>query len=193
DADRRGPRRLCVAHLARLERPRQLEAAHHLRAGVMGMAFSSVALLTALVTQPAPVKTNTVLPLPDKAPAWVEGYRLRWPLRVVGDPIKQPGKTVITSLATGGWLRPDAADVAVQTPEGELLPVTVLSHDPNGETIIQFPHRGKAWYWAYGGNAAPKPAPKAPPMQEGVTLEVREWAGDDLKDWAGVRAGLQKS
>ena len=90
------------------------------------MALPSVALLVGLMAQPAPMKTNAVQPLPDKPPAWLDGYRLRWPLRVVGDPVKQPGKSVITSLATGGWLRPDASDLAVQTPEGEVLPVTVL-------------------------------------------------------------------
>src|SRR6185369_8115340 len=99
------------------------------------MAFSSLALLAGLMAQPAPVKPNLVQSLPDKPPAWLAGYRLRWPLRVIGDPVKQPAKTVITSLATGGWVKPDASDLAVQTPEGEVLPVTVLSHDPNGETI----------------------------------------------------------
>src|SRR5207247_2363795 len=85
---------------------------------------------------------QVVQKLPDKTPAWVEGYRLRWPLRVIGDPAKQTAKTVITSIPTGGWLRPDASDIAVQTATGEVLPVAVLSHDPAGETIIQFPRKG---------------------------------------------------
>lgn len=161
----------------------------------MTLSLHSLALLAGLLAhaQPAPPKGNVVKPLPEKPPAWLDGYRLRWPLRVIGDPAKQPGKSVITSLPSGGWLRADASDIAVQTPEGEVLPVTVLSHDPAGETIIQFPHKGKAWYYAYGVNTAPKPAPKAPVMQEGMTVEVRAWAGDDLKSWASVRAGLQKS
>lgn len=139
-------------------------------------------------------KVNVVQPLPAKAPAWLEGYRLRWPLRVVGDLAKQKSVSVLTSLPTGGWLKPDASDVAVQTASGEVLPVTVLSHDPLGETIIQFPRKGAdGWYWAYGVNPTPKPSAKAPAMQEGLTVEVREWAGDDLANWAAVRAGLQKS
>ncbi len=163
------------------------------------MALSSLisAILVGLAAQavpPPPPKINAVMPLPDKAPAWLAGYRLRWPLRIIGDPTKQTSQTVITSLPTGGWLKPDATDVAVQTATGEVLPVTVLSHDPAGETIVQFPRKANdGWYWAYGGNAAPKAGPKAPAMQEGMTVEVRDWAGDDLKDWTAVRAGLQKS
>src|SRR5437868_2918128 len=157
------------------------------------MTLSSLVLLTALAAPPPP-KMNAVEPLPGKTPAWIDGYRLRWPLRVIGDPAKQTAQSVITSLPTGGWLKPDASDVAVQTATGELLPVTVLSHDPAGETVIQFPRKGNdPWYWACGVNPSPKPAPKAPPMLEGVTVEVREWAGDDLASWAAVRAGLQKS
>src|SRR4051794_9530428 len=158
------------------------------------MALSSLALFVALAAPPQPAKANPIQTLPAKAPAWLDGYRLRWPLRVIGDPAKQTAQTVITSIPTGGWLKPDASDVAVQTAAGEVLPVTVLSHDPAGETILQFPRKANdAWYWVYGLNAALKPSPKAPAMQEGVTVEVREWAGDDLKDWTAVRAGLQKS
>src|SRR5690242_10532510 len=106
------------------------------------MTLSSLALLVSLAAQtappaPAPAKGIVIESLPARAPAWLDGYRLRWPLRVVGDPAKQPAKSVITSLPTGGWLKADASDVAVQTAAGEVLPVTVLSHDPNGETLLQ--------------------------------------------------------
>ena len=38
-------------------------------------------------------------PPPEKDPDWLPGYRLRWPLRVAGDPAKQPNsQTVIVSL-----------------------------------------------------------------------------------------------
>ena len=157
------------------------------------MTLSSL-LLLALAAPLAPAKINAVQPLPEKTPAWLDGYRVRWPLRLIGDPAKQTSQTVITSLPTGGWLKPDASDLAIQTAAGELLPVNVLSHDPAGETIVQFPRKAnEAWYWAYGIHAAPKPTAKPPVMQEGLTVEVREWAGDDLKDWATVRTGLQKS
>jgi tetratricopeptide (TPR) repeat protein len=157
------------------------------------MTLPSLVLLTTLAAPPPP-KMNAVEPLPEKTPAWVDGYRLRWPIRVIGDPTKQTATSVITSIPTGGWLKPDASDIAVQSATGEVLPVVVLSHDPMGETIIQFPRKGNdPWYWVYGMNAAPKPGAKAPAMQEGITVEVREWAGDDLKDWTAVRAGLQKS
>jgi tetratricopeptide (TPR) repeat protein len=158
---------------------------------VLVLLLASVA---ATAAPPEPPKKSVVQPLPDKPPAWVAGYRFRWPLRLIGDPTKQKSQTILASIPTGGWLRPDASDIAVQTAAGELLPLAVLSHDPAGETLVQFPRKGNdTWYWVYGVSAAPKPIVKPPPMQEGVTVEVREWAGDDLASWAVVRAGLQKS
>src|SRR5262245_31038813 len=113
-----------------------------------GLGF--VALMLAVFTAGAAGPPPVVQPLPDKAPAWLDGSRLRWRLRVIGDPAKRQSASVITSLPTGGWLRPDATDFAVQSASGEVLPVTVLSHDPTGETVIQFPRQGDAtWYWAY--------------------------------------------
>src|SRR5438093_13019152 len=99
-------------------------------------------ILLALAAPPPPAKGNIVEPLPSKPPAWLDGYRLRWPLRVIGDPSKQKSVSVITTIPTGGWLKADASDVAVQTATGEVLPVAVLSHDPAGETILQFPRKG---------------------------------------------------
>lgn len=161
------------------------------------MTITSLTILAGLLVQPAPAdpaKPNIVQTLPAKNPAWLEGYRLRWPVRVIGDPAKQTSQTVITSIATGGWLKADGSDVAVQNAAGEVLPSTVLSHEPAGETIVQFSRKGNdGWYWIYGMNATPKPQVKPAALQEGVTVEVREWAGDDLKDWASVRGGLQKS
>src|SRR5687768_13846002 len=84
---------------------------------------------SAAAAQPAaPLKMNAVLPLPEKPPAWPAGYRVRWPLRVAGDPAKQKEVSVLASLPTGGWLKPDASDLVVTTGAGEVLPVSVLSH-----------------------------------------------------------------
>jgi tetratricopeptide (TPR) repeat protein len=132
---------------------------------------------------------------PPQAPAWPEGYRVRWPLQVVGDPAKQTAQTVIASLPTGGWLKPDASDVAVYSASGKPLPLRILSHHPAGDTLIQFQRDDNAsWYWAYGVNAQATAPPKftAPP-KEGLSLEVIEWAGDSLESWVKVREGLQKS
>ncbi len=138
--------------------------------------------------------------LPPQAPAWLDSYRVRWPLRVTGDVTKITAKTIVASLPTGGWLKPDASDVVVQTAAGQTIPVAVLSHDPLGETIIQFKRNGNdPWYWAYGASARPLPQVKLDPAKpdpdyrEGLTVEVREWAGDDLSSWAKVRDGLKKS
>jgi tetratricopeptide (TPR) repeat protein len=141
---------------------------------------------------------NVVHPLPQIAPPWVSGYKVRWPVRVLGETFPAESLSVVVRIPTGGWLRPDASDVAVQTARGELLPLAVLSHDDDGETIVQFKRsRNEAWYWIYGAGppaAAPQVDPKADAaFHEGMTLEVREWAGDDLASWAAARTGLETS
>ncbi len=136
---------------------------------------------------------NVVHPLPP-APPWVEGYELRWPVRVLGEPGTQAAQSVLVSLPSGGWLKPDASDLVVQGADGQLLPAVVLSHDPAGETIIQLKRRGNdPWYWVYGVHPRATAGPKADPFREGIVLEVREWTGQDLSSWVKVREGLQKS
>src|SRR5262249_14264674 len=138
-------------------------------------------------------------PLPPQTPAWLEGYAVRWPIRVIGEPSAQASQSVLVSIPSGGWLKSDASDLAVQTGSGKLLPLVVLSHDPTGDTLIQFKRNGNdPWYWIYGVNAKAPPLakidPKADPaFKEGLTLELRDWAGDDLASWAKVRVGLEKS
>jgi tetratricopeptide (TPR) repeat protein/chitodextrinase len=113
----------------------------------------------------------------------------------MGDPAKSGNQTVIARLPTGSWLKPGGVDLAVQTAGGETLPLRILSHHPNGDTLIQFKRNGNdAWYWAYGMSEKPLPQAKIEPSPpEGLTLELREWAGDDLASWARVRDGLNKS
>ena len=142
-------------------------------------------------------KLNLVHSVPPQSPPWLAGFQARWPVRIVGDPLKQTAKSVLVSLPTGGWLKPDASDLAVQTADGKLPVFQVVSHDPAGETIIQFLRNGNdPWYWIYGANpkAPPRPPVKPDPaFMEGLTVEVRDWGGDDLATWAKVRAGLEKS
>src|SRR4051794_40126025 len=108
--------------------------------------------LTALGAGAQPLPKAPVFQKPlEKAPAWLKGYRFRWPIQVVGDPAKQKAQTVIVTLPSGGRLKAKAADVAVQAANGDVLPSVVLSHDPAGDTIVQFQRRGDdRWYWAYG-------------------------------------------
>jgi tetratricopeptide (TPR) repeat protein len=139
---------------------------------------------------------NVAHPLPPQAPPWVEGYQFRWPVRILGEIGKQAeAQTVLVRLSSGGWLKPDGSDITVQTGSGKILPVAVLSHDPLGGTIVQFPRNGlDPWYWIYGGSSRtdiPRADPKT--LREGITLELRDWQGDDLTSWAKVRAGLEKS
>jgi tetratricopeptide (TPR) repeat protein len=146
-----------------------------------------------------PPPHNPVIEIPADAPAHPAPFRLRYALHVGGDRKKSPAKSVVASLPTGGRLRADASDVSVVTAMGERLPVTVLSHDPAGNTIVQFPRRGDdAWYYAFAvaGEGTPLPTPVPPevkPAQEGLTVEIRKWAGEELGDWALVREGLTSS
>lgn len=152
-----------------------------------------VRLFAQAVAAPAEPQVNTVEPLPEKAPAWPAGYQLRYTLRVVGDMTKSTSKTIVARLSTGAWLRPDHADVVVHAVDGTALPVAVLSHATTGETLIQFPRHGNdVWYWASAVNPGAAAA-TAPPVPEGVVLEVRDWAGGDLSSWNAVREGLTKS
>lgn len=142
---------------------------------------------------------NPAEELPGEPPSWLAPFRLRYALHIAGARKKSTSTSVVAQIPTGGRLRPDAADLAVQTSDGERLPVAVLSHDPRGSTLIQFPRRGDAaWYWAYtcAGDATLPPAPDVPEgpiAQEGLSVEIRRWAGDDLADWASVRQGLTSS
>ena len=165
----------------------------------MPKTFALTLTITILLLASAPADAqpmvNAVHPLPPQAPAWLDGYSVRWPVRILGEPIAQVADSVIVSVPSGGWLKVDASDIAVQTGSGKRLPVAILSHDPAGDTILQFKRNGNdAWYWVYGINPkAPPLAKLEPPFREGITLELRDWAGADLTSWAKVRAGLEKS
>lgn len=99
-------------------------------------------------------------PQPRRTPPWIEGYRVRYTLRVVGQTgdagdllVTQPAQTVIARVPTGGWLTDDARDLIVTTVTGKRLPMAVLTHDPGGDTIIQFLRHGHdRWYWLYASN-----------------------------------------
>ena len=197
-------------------------------------------VLLLLLALPVLAQTNPpprVEPAPA-GPAWLAGYRLRWPLRVVGQfPSNDARQSVIALIPAGGWLKPDGSDVAIQGADGAVIPLRVLSHDPTGNTIVQFERQGtNRWYWAYGLNpnapplppdpvVTPPPAPAAgapanpaepaanptaaaanqPDMAspsfatrsggipEGLTMEVREWAGQRLDSWADAVDGLRAS
>lgn len=144
----------------------------------------------------AAAKAATVTPAaPLPAPAWVAGYRVRFPLRLIGDYANEKNltQTVIARLPAAGWLRPDGADICVQTQDGRVLPVAVLSHQPDGETLIQFKRNtNDPVYWAYAGN--PKlPHPNVPALPEGITVEFRNWTGTSLASWADVVASLKQN
>ena len=160
--------------------------------GLLLRIWSFLVLISSFL-QAAPAPAPAAPPPPP--PAWVPGYRVRFPLRMVGDFTSDARKSesVLARLPAAGWVRADGTDICVQAQDGELLPASVLSHNPTGDTLIQFKRRGNdPLYWAYAGN--PKaPAANAPPIPEGLSVEFRDWAGDSLASWADVVAGLKKS
>jgi len=160
----------------------------------LALLLSSFVILhsSSLQAAPAPVKAPEVV-LPP--PAWVPGYSVRFPLRVLVDfaTEKRTTESVIARLPAAGWLRADGADVCVQAQDGTQIPVAILSHNPRGDTLIQFKRRAnEPMYWAYAGNPA-APAANGPIIQEGISAEFRDWAGESLASWADVVAGLKKS
>jgi tetratricopeptide (TPR) repeat protein len=127
------------------------------------------------------------------APAWLAGYKVRYPLHVPGERSRSPATTILARLPTGSWTQDDAADVTVLTAGGQVLPVAVLSHVADGHTLIQFMRQGNdAWYWAYVAHPDAS-APRMAPVHEGMTIETYDWAGDNFESWPAVRDGLEKS
>ncbi len=167
-----------------------IRATHRIFELTLGIALLCAA--TRLLAQDAP--KAIIEELPEKQPAWLAGYRVRYPLRIVGDPATQAQrKSVIARLPTGGWLKPDGSDISVQNTAGQAIPVTILSHDPKGDTIIQFARSANdKWYWAYASNPS-APAAAGAAIQEGLVAEYRDWAGDNIDSWATVVDGLKKS
>lgn len=120
---------------------------------------------------------------PSNAPAWLPGFRLRYSLRMVGDLPADESRTVIARIPTGGWLKPDASDVLVQSASGKLLPVAVLAHDQKGHTIIQFTRHGyDRWYWVYLMN------PVSPPRVDPAIAQVISAA--DAEAQAAIQAKM---
>jgi tetratricopeptide (TPR) repeat protein len=133
--------------------------------------------------------------LPEKKPATPAGFRVCFPLRIVGDPAAQATPTtVIARIPAGGWLKPDGSDITVLNAAGAAAPVTILSHDPNGDTLIQFPRTANdKWYWAFASNPAAPALAATPPAKEGLFVEYRQWAGENIDSWATIVNGLKKS
>ncbi len=147
-----------------------------------------------LAQAPAEQK-NIIEAIPEQQPAWINGYQLRYTLRLTGlNPAQSPTKSIVARLPTGGWLKPDGSDLVVVAADGTSLPVTVLSHAAQGDTLIQFPKRAaEIWYWVYAANPAAPAPPASEPIQEGVVLEGRAWKAGEINNWTAVRDGLTKN
>jgi len=113
------------------------------------MRLIAFILLFGLVLQPPAIASYTA---PESAPPWVDGYRLRYMLRVAYDPYSQPSRTVIATIPTG-WVKPGAGGmvhVIVQSQSGRIIPCMIMSYNPDGDTLVRFPRSGNdQWYWAY--------------------------------------------
>ncbi len=150
---------------------------------------------TTAQTPPAEPLKNIFEALPEKSPAWPAGYQVCYLVRQFGlYPERSTSTSLVTRLPNGGWLKPDGSDVLVLTADGKSLPVTILSHAPHGDTLIQFPrHEKDLWYWVYTVNPNAPALPATEPIPEGIVLEGRDWKGDDISSWTAVREGFAKS
>ena len=162
---------------------------------------ATLCALTLLIAAVIPVRADLPHPVeasPEASPAWLKGYEVRYLLRAVGNRPKSPQKSLVAQLPTGGWLKADASDLAVQCADGARIAHAVLSHDPQGDTIVQFPRHGDdVFYWVYArspqADLAALPPFDPSTVQEGLSGEIRTWEGDDLDDWSTVRTGLTES
>ncbi|MEO6054413.1 MAG: tetratricopeptide repeat protein [Chthoniobacterales bacterium] len=132
---------------------------------------------------------------PPAAPKWISGYQVRYLVRVAEKPEDFPERqSILVSLPAGGWLRPDGADVVVQSASGKTLPTAVPSYDPGSTAIVQFQREGNSqFYWVYAASPGAEAASFKPIAQEGIIAEYRDWKGDVIDSWESVRKGLEKS
>src|ERR1043166_6534721 len=80
--------------------------------------------LLLIAAMPAPGAAPAPAPAPPAAlppPAWVPGYRVRFPLRLTGDFTNEKliTESVIARLPAAGWLRADGSDICVQSQDGQ--------------------------------------------------------------------------
>lgn len=130
------------------------------------------------------------------SPSWIPGYRVRFPIRLTGDYANPKTRTrsVVAQIPAAGYLRADGGDLLVQSADGTRIPARVISHNPLGDTLVQFLREtgDDPMYWVYAGNPT-APAVDAPLIEEGLSVEFRDWEGESLSSWASVVAGLRKS
>lgn len=132
----------------------------------------------------------------SKGPPWIPGYRVRFPIRLTGDYANPKTRTrsAVAQIPAAGYLRADGSDLVVQAADGTEIPARIVSHNPAGDTLIQFKRQDgdDPGYWVYAGNPKASPA-DASAIEEGLSVEFRDWEGDSLASWAAVVAGLKKS
>ncbi len=89
-------------------------------------------------------------PEPRRTPEWLDGYRVRYQVYVLDDLLESSALTMMARIPTGGWLNENAGDIVAQAADGTALPVSVLSHNDHGDTLVQFRRHGyERWYWVY--------------------------------------------
>ena len=116
-------------------------------------------------------------PFTDPPPAtdkWLPGYAIRYAVRIQ-DPAAAllERQTVQVAIPTGGWLKPDASDVRVVSEHHQVVPAVVISHDPRGDTLLQFTRRGtNRWHWVDPVN--PRAGPPVAAAMLGRMTQARE-------------------
>lgn len=163
-------------------------------------------LLLALLPLAAAAETIPSAGEPEVSNRWLPGYAIRYLVRIQeSDEEIERLRTVQVALPTGGWLKSDASDLRVVDEQHYAVPVTVLSHDPRGDTLIQFARRGSGrWYWVYAVNPKAEPhisATKAAAIsrareallrEQSGTMELRSRAAQAATNLRAAEAELQR-
>lgn len=122
---------------------------------------------------------------PTTQPAWIDGYPIRFLVRVTGDLAGSSSKTVIARIPSGGWLAGNNNAVLIQTASGATSRADVRSVGEHGDALIQFPRLSpERFYWVYAraSGASPENTPAShaatakPPSDfhpEGLSMEIR--------------------
>lgn len=131
----------------------------------------------------------------DQAPWLDDAWTVRRVVDVAAQMSGQSGDDVaVCAFYTGGFARPDAADVRVATGGRKVIKHRLLQVGPGDLVRIAFeavPTINR-YYIYYGNPQAPAPPPWD--IQRGVLLEARRWpGGDDINRLAQVQAAWAKA
>jgi len=123
--------------------------------------------------------------------SWLNGYKVRFAVQIIDKNITGK-KTVIVSIPSGGWLKPDASDLVVLNRMGKRMPNVVISSGTYGDTLCQFKINGlERWYWVYIAN--PQAPDKNLEQEEAIKKAKADSEQATLKKMAAMKKSAEKA